>query len=288
MKIFNDCIPCIVRGSLDAARLATADDRVQLRIMQRVLQKLISQDMDAPPPVMARHIQQAVSEITGVDDPYKAVKQKYNRFALSIYDDLKSVVDRSGDPFDTAARLAIAGNIIDFGAASVVTRKDILKTVEDSLSNRLEGDAGLLKEKAGQAGRILWLADNAGEIVFDKLLLGQMDRSKVVYAVRGGYAQNDATMEDAVETGVTDMVTVMDTGVAVPGTLVEESSGAFREVFDNADLIISKGQGNYETLDQNDSRIFFLFKVKCPIIAAHSGYNLNDTVILNHASGRQS
>ena len=281
MKLFNDCIPCIVRGSLDAARFATSDDETQLNIMREVLKKLSCQDMDAPPPMMARHIQQAVKKMTGVDDPYKAVKKKCNQFALSIYDDLKTLVDQSDHPFDTAVRLAIAGNIIDFGAASTVTKKDILDTITDTLENGLKGSTHLLEEKIEQAGSILWLADNAGEIVFDKLLLSQIDTEKVTYAVRGGYAMNDATMEDAVETGITRMVTVIDSGFDLPGTLVEKSSLELNRAYDQADLIISKGQGNYETLDQDDPRIFFLFKVKCPIISAHSGYELGDTVIMN-------
>ncbi|WDP91589.1 MAG: DUF89 family protein [Desulfobacter sp.] len=140
-------------------------------------------------------------------------------------------------------------------------------------------DAARLRQAVDRAGKILWIGDNAGEIVFDKLLLEEMDCSKVVYGVRGGPVQNDATMADARAAGLTDMVKVIDSGTAVPGTFLPDCSAEFKDAYRAADLIISKGQGNFETLDCRDARIFFLLKAKCPVVAAWGGWNLGDVVV---------
>ncbi|THB78693.1 MAG: DUF89 family protein [Desulfobacteraceae bacterium] len=281
MNIFNDCFPCIVRGSLDAARLATDDEILHQKIMKQVMQALIDQEADYPPPMMARHTFKVVRALTGVADPYREIKQKYNRFAMDLFDGLQTMVSDSENPFETAVRLAIAGNIIDFGAKSAVTHDEVHATITDTLSNSIKGDIQAFEDRVGRARNILWLADNAGEIVFDQLLVDILGRDRVTYVVRGGYAMNDATLEDAAQIGILDKLTVIDSGFDLPGTLVERCSPGFRKAYEQADLIISKGQGNYETLSHEDSRIFFLFKVKCPIIARHSGHDFHDAVILN-------
>ena len=273
----NDCLACCVRGSLDAARLATEDSDKQLAIVRTIMEKLATLDLDSPPPLFARFIHQTVEKHTGVADPYKRLKDKYNDYALSLFPDLeKKAADA---PFETAVRLAIAGNIIDFGAHNSVGKQKVLRTIEESLVKPVNGDVTVFEAACEQAGSILWLGDNTGEIVFDKLLLQRLDREKVLYAVRGGAAQNDATLEDAVYTGVADMVRVIDTGAAIPGVVLDQCSPAFQKAFQAADLIIAKGQGNYETLDPSDPRIFFLFKAKCPVVAAHANVRLHDMVI---------
>lgn len=279
MKMTNACLPCIARGSLDAAKLATADAELQKQIVQTVLKKLAVHEMETPPPLMARFIQQTVESFTGVDDPYKAIKKKYNDFALNLYPELKR--KSLGAPFERFVRLAIAGNIIDFGTHSTVGVRTVLETIEQALEMEIQGDVQRFEQACKKAEKILWIADNAGEIVFDRLMLDNMDRGNIVYAVRGGFTQNDATMEDAEYTGITDMVEVIDTGAAIPGVLPEYCSDQFNEVYGKADLIISKGQGNFETLDLTDPRIFFLFKAKCPVVAEHAGCELGDIVIRN-------
>lgn len=277
MNLTNDCLVCIVRGSLDAARLATPDTDLQEKIVKRVLQKLCGTDMQIPPPVMALEIQRAVREETGVEDPYADLKKQYNDFALSLYPALEKRVERG--PFETAVRICIAGNIIDFGTHTTIEQRTVTQTIENALTMEMNGDAAALEKACRKADRILWLADNTGEIVLDRLLLSRLDLSKVVVAVRGGPTQNDATMEDAVYTGLTEMVRVIDTGAAIPGVVLDLCSEPFKKAYHNADLIIAKGQGNFETLDMDDERIFFLFKAKCPVVAQHAGCHLGDVVI---------
>lgn len=277
MRMHNDCLPCIARGGLDAARLATDDEQLQLKIVRKVLKELCVFDLNCPPPLMALFIQQTVKQITGVDDPYKHIKKKYNDFALKLYPELEKKVKSSS--FDTAVRLCIAGNIIDFGSHNKVGTKKVLDTIHDALSVDISGSVKPFRKACEKAATILWIADNAGEIVFDKLLLGKMDPEKITYAVRGGATQNDATLEDAQYTGITKIVKVIDTGAAIPGVILEYCSNDFRQQYQQADMIISKGQGNLETLDNRDTRIFFLFKAKCPVVANYAGCRLNDIVI---------
>jgi len=275
--MYNECLPCIARGSLDAAKLATPDEQLQLEVVKKVLKELCTLDLASPPPLMARFIQQTVKQITGVSDPYCRIKKEYNDFALGLFPELEKKVTASS--FDTAVRLCIAGNIIDFGTHNTVGKQKVLDTIHESLSIDINGDVDLFQTACEKASKILWIADNAGEIVFDKLLLGKMDRGKIIYAVRGGATQNDATSDDAKYTGLTDMVQVIDTGAAIPGVILAYCSDRFIKHYETADMIISKGQGNFETLDHEDGRIFFLFKAKCPVVANHAGCKLNDIVI---------
>jgi uncharacterized protein with ATP-grasp and redox domains len=277
MKMTNECLACCARGSLNAARLATTDTRLQQQVVQKVFSHLATMDLKAPPPLTALRIHQIIEQVTGVKDPYKHLKDKYNDLALALYPEL---IEKGGTTtFEKAVRLAIAGNIIDFGVHNKVGKKKVIQTVEDALIMPVNGQIDRLQAACGQSRRILWLADNAGEIVFDRLLLSMLDTDKVIYAVRGGPVQNDATMEDAVYCGLTDMVKVIDTGAAIPGVILEYCSEPFNRVFKAADLIIAKGQGNFETLDVNDPRIFFLFKAKCPVVSAHAQVQLHDMVI---------
>jgi hypothetical protein len=136
---------------------------------------------------------------------------------------------------------------------------------------QLFGDIDMLRESIDSAKNILYLGDNCGEIVFDRLLIEQLPLDKVTFVVRGGPIINDATMGDARETGMTELVNVIDNGSNIPGTVLEKCSKEFRECFVDADLIIAKGQGNYETLSSCEKNIFFLLQAKCPVISGHIG-----------------
>jgi uncharacterized protein with ATP-grasp and redox domains len=281
MKLYNECFPCIARGALDTACLATADKNMQRKIVQAVLGELSQVDPGTPPPLMARFIQEQVLAVTVVEDPYAALKAQYNAMALDLYPELNARKEHASDRFDVAVRLAIAGNIIDFGVAATVGKQKVLTTISHALETRVTGDISALKQAVDRAETILWLADNAGEIVFDKLLIAEMPRERITYVVRGGFAQNDATLVDAEKTGLTGMVRVMDSGAAIPGTIVSLCSPAFQQLYHRADLIIAKGQGNFETLDPGDKRIFFLFKAKCPVVARHGNCCTGDVVVLS-------
>ncbi|MCG8687787.1 MAG: ARMT1-like domain-containing protein [Desulfobacterales bacterium] len=283
MKMDTTCYPCLVRNALDVARLATNDENAQRIILQKAMAFMAKVDPLDPPPLVASQIQSIVTQVTGVIDPYARLKEKYNNIALSLYPDLVRLKKKAdpGRRFELGVRMAIAGNIIDFGISSKVGKDKLLSTIDHALNTLVRGSVRAFKNAVDKADHILWLGDNAGEIVFDKLLLEEMDMSKVTFAVRGGPVQNDAVMEDAKVAGLTDMVHVIDSGSVVPGTLIDRCSASFQDIYNRADMIIAKGQGNFETLNHEDSRIFFLFKAKCPVVVRHADCELGDVVIWN-------
>lgn len=283
MKCHLDCIPCFIRQSLQAARFVSDDSSVHEKVIRQILELTAGMDFNDPPPLMARQIQSAICGFTGCKDPYLSVKQYFNRRILEMLDDFRDKVNRSADPFNTAVRLAIAGNIIDFGPVSNVDDAMVHDAVNRSLAASIPAEfIRRMKDEIDRAQSILYLVDNAGEIVFDRLLIEQMPREKITLAVKGGPIINDALMEDAESVGLTEMVEVVDSGSDVAGTVLETCCGDFRSRFKSADVIISKGQANYETLSDVDANIFFLLTSKCSVIARDIGCELGD-MLVRHA-----
>jgi uncharacterized protein with ATP-grasp and redox domains len=267
VKIFLDCIPCLIRQSLDAAGLATPDETVHARVLREVLEIAKETDLHESPPVMAQRFHRRIRELTEESDPYREVKDSFNRLALKQYPKFRNQVQRSANPMETAVRLAIAGNVIDFGANSGLTKRELHDAILHAMSAPLEGNVEGFLDAVSRANNILYLGDNAGEIVFDGLLIEQISPDKVTFAVRGAPVSNDATMVDAKDSGITEMVEVIDNGSDAPGTLLDDCSQDFRERFERADLVIAKGQGNYESLSEAEKDIWFLLKAKCLLIA---------------------
>jgi uncharacterized protein with ATP-grasp and redox domains len=274
MRTSLDCIPCFFRQALEGIRMLTEDTLLHERAVKKVAAMISSIDLSQPPPLMGQRIHHLIRDTSGVEDPYDTIKKQYNHFALTLYPALKKQVKRSSDRFTTALRLAIAGNIIDFGVTGNLSKDNVRQAVNESLAQPLNEDviAGL-RLSVSRAQKILYLGDNAGEIVFDRLFIEEMPVEKITFAVRGGPVINDVTLEDAKEVGLSHLVEVIDNGSDVPGTLLQECSEEFRKIFECADLIIAKGQGNYETLNEMEKNIYFLFKVKCLVTARHTGCN---------------
>jgi len=282
MKTYFDCIPCFLRQALNAARLTSTDPKIHERIMRNVLRKTAEIDLNQPPPAMGRLIYQMIREVSKENDPYKLIKDKFNKFVLGLYPEFQKIILTADNPFEVAVRLAIAGNIIDFGIGSDIKTADIYDTVNQSLTQDLVGSIEKFENEVNSANKILYLGDNSGEIVFDRLLIEQLAVEKITYAVRGYPVINDVTIEDAHATGITEIVRVVDNGSDAPGTLLDKCSKKFQDIFSEADLVISKGQGNYESLSDIDKNIFFIFMVKCPVVASTTGYAQGSMVILNN------
>ncbi len=279
MKTFFDCIACFVRQSLDAVRMTTPDEAIHERLLREVLRFLAEMDMRQSPPAMAKRIHRLIREMTGQSDPYRDVKERFNRLAMDIYPELEARVGRSANPLDTAVRLAIAGNVIDSGVNHHLRDEQVHEAIDHALDAPFEADLAAFEKATSSAKDILYLADNAGEIVFDRLLIEQLLAEKITVAVKGSPIINDATMEDAEATGMTELVEVIDNGSDAPGTILEDCSDAFRRRFDKADMVIAKGQGNYETLSEVDKDIFFILKAKCPVIARDLGCAVGSLVL---------
>ena len=285
MKIYLDCIPCFVRQALDSARLATDDEQIHEKVVREVLRLVADLDMSQNPPAIGQKIHRLIRSIVGSDDPYYKVKKQFNSLALKLYHDLRNQIISSKDPLETAIRLAIAGNIIDFGVKSSLSELEVRNTVNDSLTANLDPEQiQKFKDAVSQAEEILYLADNAGEIVFDHLLIEQLPIDKITVVVKGSPVINDATIEDANVVGLDRIVEVIDNGSDGPGTILQTCSQVFLDRFEKADLIIAKGQGNYETLSGIDKNIFFLLKVKCPVIAKDIGYSVGEMILHNNTS----
>ncbi|MBA7570902.1 hypothetical protein ES708_12658 [subsurface metagenome] len=283
MRTYVDCIQCFVRQTLDAARFLGADETTQEQILRKVLNELKDMDFCISPPVMGQRIHRIIRDYLSDDDPYRQVKEHSNNLALELYSALKMKIERSSDPMETALRYAISGNIIDFGVKSGIDDSVIIKACENSLSGSLFPDTiDDFRKAVDQAADILYLGDNAGEIVFDRLLIEQLPYEKVTFVVRGSPVINDVTFIDAQVTGMTDLVKVIDNGSDAPGTIVEDCSPGFRKRFEKADLIIAKGQGNYETLSDSNKNILFVLLVKCPVIAHDIGTEIGSMILKSH------
>jgi len=282
MRTYLDCYPCFLRQALDAARLAGADERQQKTVLDRVLDVLKQAGLSSTPPETAERVHRIVRQEVGDGDPYRAVKETSTREALALYPRMKVLLAEAGDPLEVGVRLSIAGNIIDLGPAR---EYDLWGTVERVLAQPFAIDDGAaLREALSRAGRgavtapLLYLADNAGETVFDRLLIEALD-VPVVYAVKEGPILNDATREDALVAGVDRVAMVVSTGSDAPGTILDRCSEEFRRLYEKAELIIAKGQANYETLSEEGPRVFCLLQTKCPVIARDVGVPVGNIVL---------
>jgi len=270
MKTTLDCIPCFIRQALDTARMVMTDQSDHERIVRDVLHWAVGIDLDQSPPRMAQRIHRHLRQLTGNQDPYRAAKDYQNRMALTLLPNMRAKMADSPDSLLTAVRLAIAGNIIDMGVHSKLTAAQLQASIQQALSDELVGYSEFLRRVMDNARRILYLTDNAGEIVFDRLLIEVLGPERVTVAVRGAPVINDATSVDAHAVKLDEIVAVTDNGSDAPGTLLDDCSAGFKRQFTASDLILAKGQGNFETLSDVRAPVVFLFQAKCPVIASHA------------------
>jgi uncharacterized protein with ATP-grasp and redox domains len=225
---------------------------------------------------VAARVHEIVRREVGDSDPYRSAKERSTQEALTLYPRLKALVAGADDPLETAVRLAIAGNIIDFGA---MAEYDLWGTVQRVLEQSFAiNDGAALRKALDSAKEILYLSDNAGETVFDRVLIEMLD-VPVVYAVKGGAALNDALREDAEAAGLDKVATVVDNGASTMGTILNLCSRDFQHRFAAAELVVAKGQANYETLSEEGSRVFFLLQAKCPVIARDIGVPVGSIIL---------
>jgi len=276
MKTYLDCIPCFFRQALEAARMTTSDQRIQQKVLEEVAKELTSIPLNSVPPEIGRRIHQIIRRVSDCPDPYRRIKQEYNSLALELYPKLKQRIQEEKDPLLTAVRLAIAGNIIDCG---INTSFNLQEEIELILRQDFAVyDYPEFRRALKETEEILYLADNAGEIVFDRILIEQLQK-KTICVVRDEPIINDATREDALYAGIDQVATIVSSGSDAPATLLHLASREFLKHFDQAKLIISKGQGNYEALSEAKRPIFFLLKAKCPVIARDLGCKTGDIIL---------
>jgi damage-control phosphatase, subfamily I len=272
VKTALECMACYLRQTLQVSRVATEDESKHLRAVQRVSELIATMDMDKTPPENSVPVYRTISEITDCADPYFEIKKQSNEQAISVLPEFKKKIVESGDPLATALRIAIGGNIIDYGAMHSfdvdVAMERCLKAPFsiDHSQNLLQNLRSLEK-----GAKLLYLADNSGEIVYDSLVITELADMglDVTVVVKSGPIINDALMADARACGIDRIARVLENGTSCPGTPLADCSTELLRAFNEADLIISKGQGNFETLSESEAEIYFLLTVKCSVVGAH-------------------
>ncbi len=281
LKAYLDCIPCFLRQALEAARMATDDEDTHLRVLNSVAGVIPKLPLNVTPPEIAQQVYRIVADITGNRDPCYEAKQQANQLALSLYPHFKDAIASSDDPLLVACKLAIAGNSIDLAPQS--NYGDPVSIAESALVSPLGiDDYEEFKRSIESSSRILYLGDNAGEIVFDRMLIEELQRIKdfeIHYVVREKPIINDATLDDAISTGMDKVAKIVPNGSDAPATILSQCSPQMLQLYHSADIIIAKGQGNYESLNDEAKNIFFLLRVKCPIIARLLSTKVGDAVL---------
>jgi uncharacterized protein with ATP-grasp and redox domains len=290
VKTYLDCIPCFFKQALEASRIAGADTETQRQILNEVARVLPEFPLEASPPQMAWTIYGLVKEYTQKEDPYLRIKEKSNQFAMGFIDQITNKLVKSRDRLLTAIELAIAGNIIDYGVKNTLDIDEELERIMASEQKVIKNEDGKIfqfkkfKTAVMKAKSVLYLADNAGETVFDRILLEEIKnidhKKEMIYAVKEKPIINDALIKDALDCGIDCTADIMSSGSDAPGTILSLCSDEFMDKYNNADMVISKGQGNFEGLSETKRSIFFLLLAKCPVIARDVGCRVGDVILL--------
>ncbi len=284
MKVYPECVPCFALQALRTTDLSTRDEALRWEILIEACKKIATFQPGMKPVEMAEIIYPLVGEKTGIPDPYAPIRHETNHHALSLYPFFRGLVEESDTPIKTATKLAIIGNSIDFGVPHnhlADLRKESLKLLNEPL---VIDHTTELFHRLERAESLLLLADNSGEIVLDRLLLETIRATyphvHATVAVREVPIINDVTLEDVKEAGFPPNIHAIPSGNRTPGVILRKANQNFLDVYDQADIILSKGQGNYEGLsDEADERVFFLFRAKCSIIARHVGVEEGSMIV---------
>lgn len=281
------CVLCLLNQSVEAARYSTSDNTKQAKILELAMRQTLDLGLECDPTILGTLVHRIVREVTEDPDPYYKEKRRFNKLAFEHIDQTRKWILEADDKFDAAARLAIAGNSIDFALGAVDEAK-VFEAIKSAISHPLVGSVADLRKAVEDAKTILYLTDNAGEIVYDRLFIELLTspeyKKDVTVAVRGKPILNDALLEDAEEIGLPDVAPCIGNGGDGLGVHFDLVSPEFIEHFKNADLIIAKGLANLETLAFRENpivpkKIAYLFKAKCPFIAQQSGADLGDLVV---------
>jgi uncharacterized protein with ATP-grasp and redox domains len=282
-----DCVPCMLRQAREAIACAGMETEPGFVVLRQVLRLMSELDWTLPPPVLGQQVHRLIRQLTHNADPYAAIKQRMNRRATELYPHWHRLFRGAFPPLEAAVRLAIVGNLLDVGAKTQLSSAAVHTAFEEALTAPLRGSVEELAQAIRHAHSTLYLADNAGEIVFDRDLLAQLPLGNFAVVVRGSPVLNDATLADAEQAGLTEFCEVIPNGSDAPGTLLASCSLTCRERFAAADLVIAKGQGNYESLAGVDKEVFFLLKIKCNVLSHDLGWPVG-TLVLHHQPARGS
>lgn len=279
-----ECLICQVKALQKRMDKYEVANKKRNRLVSSIIKDIAAIDLEnSYSPEITRNIIEQLKQNSKVADPYQKEKDESNHEMLERYHEFQRMVEVSKNPFDTALRLAIAGNIIDFGPGHDF---DIWETIEHVMTSDFAIDDSLqLQEAIKNAKSILYLGDNCGEVVLDKLFLETIQHPNVTFAVRNSAVLNDVTIKEANEVGIPQVATLISNGDDAPSTLLHRVSPEFKAIYNSADLIISKGMGNFEGLmDENDPRLFYLLMIKCHVIGKKVGAQKGEFVVKRSSS----
>lgn len=270
MKTTLDCLPCFLKQTLQAARLATDDQQLQKEILDQIAILLPNLNFDLSPPENSILVYDTIAQVSGCKDPFASIKDTSNMLGQSLTQQVQKNINTAKDPLYTACLYSVAGNIIDYGSNHEFDTEDV---INNCLNQQfILNDYKQFQPQLDQAKTLLYLGDNSGEIVFDTLVIKQLQKQfpelQITFVVKQRPIINDALMEDATTCGMLDLCPVIDNGTGCPGSPLKQCSSEFNDHFNNADIIISKGQGNFETLSEQKG-LYFLLICKCPVVGEH-------------------
>ncbi|MHC9540106.1 MAG: DUF89 domain-containing protein [Vulcanimicrobiota bacterium] len=285
MKSYIECYACFVRQSIEAGKLATDNETLQWEILKHVLEKTLTFSHEESPAAMGKEIHRLIRRISGNPDPYKTMKDDYNNKAKALTPWITSLIDRSENRLIAALKITATGNIIDFGPFGLA-QLSLTEFIDRKLESDFKGNCSVdyFTESLNSAKSLLYVADNCGEIVFDSLFINHFLCDKKVYlSVRGGVVLNDITREYLEGIDLNENVTVIDSGDDAPGIILQSCSEEFRSVYNSVDMVLLKGQGNYEGIGKAARKnVFSILVAKCPVIARDIGCEINDLVLNSH------
>ncbi len=285
MKTSLDCMECNVKQLIKVSTFVNASSEKQVIASKRLFKMLSEVSFDKTNPEIMGETWKVLTDVYQDDNPYKEIKSFYNSLLLEVYNDIKEVIVKSEDKFTTALKIAVIGNIIDFGARHKFRKEEVLERINDyqSMSFALD-DSSKLKENVLKAKTVLYIGDNCGEIVLDKLFIEtikSLNEEVIIYfGVRGGPILNDVTIDDFKEVSMGDVAKFVSSENAIPGTILKDSSKEFALLFEQADVVIAKGQGNFESLsDIKRKNLYLLLMSKCDYVSNIIGVNTMDFVL---------
>ncbi len=281
MKMEPECFACFFKQAHRLMNYLNLSRKKQIDILKKVGNFLINiEDFSKSPAFYSSFMYDIVYKEANVIDPYKTIKKKYNKRILGIYSTLKNIVETSNDPIHTALKLSAVGNSMDLGVDTSVNISKYLKNIKD-VKFAID-DYTIFKRMLKQSKKIMLLADNTGEIILDKLLLETINKNgkyEIIVGVRGKPIINDVTIQDAKDVEFQDAVKIISNGNEMVGTILEQCSKEFMSYFNSSDIIISKGQANFESLNTvKKHNIFFLFKSKCNPVSKYLNVPLDSLI----------
>ena len=285
LRFNTECVKCIINRYLNNVPKEFSPEK-KLAYVQLVCKCVAEAPSHAGAPVVTQSIKNALRETFGITEDFSKEKHYFNQMMLGLEEEIFNTIKQSGDVLKTAIQYAMTGNYIDFGSMHTVDEEYLQKALQESGERVVDDDVlEALRKELTDAKRIVLLTDNCGEIVLDKLLIkvikGLFPQLEVTIMVRGGEVLNDATMKDALEVGIDKVGAIVDNGTEIAGTFLEALSVEALQILNEADVILSKGQANFETLRGCGKNIYYIFLCKCDMFANRFGVERFTGMMIN-------